>query len=54
MKARDDAIRSILDRHGREAIYVASTGYVSRAVAAAADDGYHVFAMQGSMGTPRQ
>jgi len=50
MKARDEAIREILERHGRDAVYVASTGYSSRAVAAIAGDDYHVFYMQGSMG----
>jgi phosphonopyruvate decarboxylase len=49
MKARDDAIREILERHGPEAVYVASTGYVSRSVHALAD-GHTVFYMQGSMG----
>jgi phosphonopyruvate decarboxylase len=49
MKARDEAIRELLERHGRDAIYVASTGYVSRAVHALAD-GRTVFYMQGSMG----
>ena len=50
MKARDDAIREILARHGTEATYVASTGYVSRAVCAIAGPEHHVFYMQGSMG----
>jgi thiamine pyrophosphate-dependent acetolactate synthase large subunit-like protein len=50
MRAREEAIRSILDRHGIEAVYVASTGYVSRAVCAIAGPGHHVFYMQGSMG----
>lgn len=50
MRARDDAIRTILERHGSEAVYVASTGYVSRAVCAIAGPGHHVFYMQGSMG----
>jgi thiamine pyrophosphate-dependent acetolactate synthase large subunit-like protein len=50
MKSRAEAIREILDRHGRDAIYVASTGFVSRAVFAEAGDEYHVFYMQGSMG----
>jgi phosphonopyruvate decarboxylase len=50
MKARDEAIREILARHGREAVYVASTGYVSRAVAEAAGPDHTVFYMQGSMG----
>ena len=50
MRSRDDAIRSILERHGTEAVYVASTGFTSRAVFARAGDEYHVFYMQGSMG----
>jgi phosphonopyruvate decarboxylase len=50
MKARDEAIREILERHGPEAVYVASTGYVSRAVHALAGDDHTVFYMQGSMG----
>jgi thiamine pyrophosphate-dependent acetolactate synthase large subunit-like protein len=50
MKGRAEAIRAILARHGPEAVYVASTGYVSRSVAAVAGDDYQVFYMQGSMG----
>ncbi len=50
MRARDEAIREILDRHGPDAVYVASTGYVSRAVHAVAGPGYAVLYMQGSMG----
>lgn len=50
MKARDEAIREILERHGTEAVYVASTGYVSRAVHAQAGPGHTVLYMQGSMG----
>ncbi len=50
MKARDEAIEEILARHGTEAIYVASTGYVSRAVCAIAGPEHQVFYMQGSMG----
>ena len=50
MRTRAAAIRSILDRHGREAVYVASTGYISRAVAEIASDEYDVLYLQGSMG----
>jgi phosphonopyruvate decarboxylase len=50
MSSRDDAIRSILDRHGLDAIYVAATGYTSRAVHQIAGPEHHVFYMQGSMG----
>jgi phosphonopyruvate decarboxylase len=47
---RENAIREILERHGSEAVYVASTGYVSRAVHALAGPDHTVFYMQGSMG----
>jgi phosphonopyruvate decarboxylase len=50
MRARDEAIRSVLARHGTEAVYVASTGYVSRAVCEIAGPEHEVFYMQGSMG----
>ena len=50
MKARNEVIRTILERHGRDAVYVASTGYVSRAVAEVAGSDHDVFYMQGSMG----
>lgn len=50
VKSRAEAIREVLDRHGREAVYVASTGFVSRAVFAETGDDYDVFFMQGSMG----
>ena len=47
---RAEAIRAILDRHGRGAMYVASTGYTGRAVYEAAGDEYCVFYMLGSLG----
>jgi thiamine pyrophosphate-dependent acetolactate synthase large subunit-like protein len=50
VSTRAQAIREILDRHGRDSVYVASTGYISRAVFAEAGDDYDVFYMQGSMG----
>ena len=50
MTTREEAISTILERHGAGAVYVASTGFVSRAVRAVAGDGYLVFYMQGSMG----
>jgi thiamine pyrophosphate-dependent acetolactate synthase large subunit-like protein len=50
MQARGEAIREILERHGTDAVYVASTGYISRAVHECADEGHVVFYMQGSMG----
>lgn len=48
--SRADAIRRILSQHGTDAVYVASTGYVSRAVAAEVSSEHTVFYMQGSMG----
>lgn len=48
--SRAEAIRTILGRHGTDAVYVASTGFVSRAVAAEATADHVVFYMQGSMG----
>lgn len=48
--ARADAIRAIVDRHGPDAVYVAVTGYIARAVAEVAGDEHLVFYMQGSMG----
>ena len=50
MKTREQAIREIIRRHGRTAVYVASTGYVSRSVCEVTGDEYEVFYMQGSMG----
>jgi len=50
MSSRADAIGYVLDKHGTGAVYVASTGYVSRAVHEMAGSDYHVFYMQGSMG----
>jgi phosphonopyruvate decarboxylase len=50
MMTREEAIASILKRHGTEAVYIASTGFVSRAVRAVAGEDYLVFYMQGSMG----
>ncbi len=50
MSSRDAAIGSILARHGVDAIYVAATGYTSRAVHEIASPEHHVLYMQGSMG----
>jgi phosphonopyruvate decarboxylase len=50
MRTREQAIQEIINRHGHAAVYVASTGYVSRAVCDVAGRDYEVFYMQGSMG----
>lgn len=49
-RSRADAIRALLERHGSEAIYVASTGFVSRALCELASPDHTVLYMQGSMG----
>ena len=49
-RTREEAIGAVLDRHGPDAIYVASTGYLSRAVYQVAGPDANVFYMQGSMG----
>jgi phosphonopyruvate decarboxylase len=48
--SRSAAIQQVLGRHGTDAVYVASTGYVSRAVAAEVGPEHVVLYMQGSMG----
>jgi thiamine pyrophosphate-dependent acetolactate synthase large subunit-like protein len=50
MLSREEAIRSIFDRHGEEAIYVAPTGYLSRAIYNMFPNNENIFYMQGSMG----
>jgi len=50
MKSRAEAIQEIFERHGTEAIYVASTGYVARAAHAESPKKHQVFYMNGSMG----
>jgi phosphonopyruvate decarboxylase len=51
MKTRQEAIRSVFERHGNDAVYVTTTGYISRAVSQQYPQvEKHVFFMQGSMG----
>jgi phosphonopyruvate decarboxylase len=50
LTSRTAAIRSILDRHGTDAVYVACTGYIARATFEVASPDHHVLYMQGSMG----
>lgn len=50
LTSRSAAIAQVLARHGTDAVYVASTGYVSRAVAAEVGPDHAVLYMQGSMG----
>ena len=50
MPSRADAIRTIFERHGDEAVYVASTGFIASAVYELQPQKRNVFYMQGSMG----
>jgi phosphonopyruvate decarboxylase len=50
MRTREEAIRYVLEKHGPTAVYIASTGYLARAVHEVAAGEYEAFYMQGSMG----
>ena len=50
MLSRKNAIRTVFERHGEDAAYVTSTGYISRAVYNEYPDNKNIFYMQGSMG----
>lgn len=50
MLSREKAIEYILKKHGNNAIYISSTGYISRAVHDITRLQKNVFYMQGSMG----
>jgi len=50
MMSRADALNQIFSFHGEDAVYVASTGYISRAVYSAHSLSKNIFYMQGSMG----
>ena len=48
--SRERAIQIIFQKHGKYAIYVTNTGYISRAVYKLFPDMENIFYMQGSMG----
>jgi phosphonopyruvate decarboxylase len=50
MLSREEALKTIFDLHGEDAIYVTNTGYMSRAVYAMYPDNDNILYMQGSMG----
>jgi len=50
MLSRDQAITSIFKAHGDNAVYVTSTGFISRAVYNLFPENKNIFYMQGSMG----
>ena len=50
MLSREEAIRKIFQTHGSDAIYVAPTGFLSRAIFNMFPDNKNIFYMQGSMG----
>ena len=50
MLSRKEAINNIFEKHGKNAIYVTNTGYISRAVYNEYPNNKNIFYMQGSMG----
>ena len=50
MLSRKDAIFEIFEKHGDKAIYVTTTGFISRAVHEMYKEKDNIFYMQGSMG----
>jgi len=50
MLSREAAIREIFKVHGEEALYIITTGYISRAVYKLFPDNKNIFYMKGSMG----
>ena len=50
MLSREKAIREIFHRHGEDALYVTTTGYISRAIYNFYPKNKNIFYMQGSMG----
>jgi phosphonopyruvate decarboxylase len=50
MLSREDAIHQIMNAHGEDAIYITSTGYISRAAYNKYPERKNIFYMQGSMG----
>ena len=50
MLSREAAIREIFETHGEDAIYVTTTGFISRAVYNLFPNNKNIFYMKGSMG----
>lgn len=50
MQSRELAIKEIFKKHGEESIYIAPTGYLSRAIYNMYPEKKNIFYMQGSMG----
>tara|TARA_R100001463_G_scaffold6236_2_gene20538 strand:+ start:302 stop:778 length:477 start_codon:yes stop_codon:yes gene_type:complete len=50
MLTREEALLKIYNRHGDNAIYVTTTGYISRAMYNLFSNNKNIFYMQGSMG----
>ena len=50
MLSRKEAIRNIFNLHGKDAVYVTNTGYLSRAIYNEYPNSKNIFYMQGSMG----
>lgn len=50
MLSRAEALQNIFSKHGEKAVYIAPTGYISRAVYSLYPNNKNIFYMQGSMG----
>ncbi len=50
MSSRESVIKDIFDRHGDQALYITTTGYISRAIHDIYPFKKYIFYMQGSMG----
>lgn len=50
MLSREEAIKEIFENHGEDAIYVTTTGFISRAVYNLFPNNKNIFYMKGSMG----
>jgi len=50
MLSRSEAIKDIFATHGKDAVYITNTGYISRAVYKEFPENKNIFYMQGSMG----
>tara|TARA_B100000963_G_scaffold44457_1_gene33171 strand:- start:101 stop:571 length:471 start_codon:yes stop_codon:yes gene_type:complete len=50
MLSREEAIKKIFEKHGKDARYVTTTGFISRAVHSLYPNSKNIFYMKGSMG----
>ena len=50
MLSREEAINYVFDKHGKEAVYITNTGFLSRAIYHLYPENKNILYMQGSMG----